>query len=38
MLWYGTTDGTINVQNGNPVSVTANNLDIKIATSLGTPA
>lgn len=35
MLYFGKTDGTITVQNGNPVKITANNLDISVLTALG---
>lgn len=37
MLWYGTLDGTIVVQNGNPVSVPIGSLKLAISTTLGTP-
>jgi hypothetical protein len=38
MLWYGTLDGTITVQNGNPVTVPIGDVDIAVSTALGTPS
>jgi hypothetical protein len=37
-LWIGTTDGDVIVQNGNPVKVTAGNLDIKFSATLSAVA
>ena len=38
ILAYGKLDGTITVQDGNPVTVPIGNLKIDVSTALGTPA
>ena len=38
ILFYGTLDGTVTVQNGNPVTVPIGSLKVDISTALGTPA